>query len=107
MKNQGVFSERILTNPREKAFAELWEKENNGPITHAINFGNGLLQDLFCERIPDAFISRPYHVLHEVTESERMVAATVVQWLGTNCGMSFLDMALRNCGYEIRQLPTD
>lgn len=29
------------------------------------------------------------------------MAATVVQWLGSNIGMSFLEESLERCGYKI------
>jgi hypothetical protein len=39
------------------------------------------------------------------TERDRIVAATVIQWLGTNCGMCFLGNALERCGYKIEKKP--
>jgi len=31
-----------------------------------------------------------------------IVAATVIQWLGSNVGMSFLEESLGSCGYRIK-----
>ena len=93
--NRGHCYNRTKTCQREKSFADNWESENE-PL-HYINNGHGLLQDLFIER--KGFTDRT--MIHEITEDERMVCATVVQWLGTNCGMSFLGRALNQCGYEI------
>ena len=42
---------------------------------------------------------------HQVTDSERMVAATVVQWLGTNVGRGFLYEAFRRAGWVIKMEP--
>ena len=44
--------------------------------------------------------------LGEATERDRVVAATVVQWIGSNCGMSFLREALSQAGYELPFSPT-
>lgn len=97
-KNRGHMYDRVKHNPREAAFARHWEKENlRNPGT---NYGRGILQDLFGEEHP-MFGHRAPHFKHIVTDSERFVAATVVQWLGSNCGMSFLREALAKCGYTI------
>ncbi len=39
----------------------------------------------------------------KITLRERFIAATVIQWLGTNCGMAFLKEALDKCGLKIVQ----
>ena len=36
-----------------------------------------------------------------INNRDAMIAATVVQWLGTNCGRAFLDQALRQVGMRI------
>lgn len=94
--NRGYLYERTLHNPLEAALASAWEKENEK--RRHINFGFGILQDLFMERGKFMFESR---CVHEVTDAERMVAATVIQWLGSNCGRSFYEEALRKCGYKV------
>jgi hypothetical protein len=95
--NRGYLHERTLreSGDLEKAFADLWE-EMNGEDRGHINSGQGVLQDLFMSN-RNGF----HYVQHMVSDSERYVAATVVQWLGTNCGFSFLIEALRKCGYRI------
>lgn len=55
-------------NPREVAFAASWEKVNS-PV-----FGHPTVEYL----IPNS------------TERDAKVAATIIQWLGSNVGMSFL-----------------
>lgn len=88
--------ERTLHNPLEAALASAWENQNKE--RHHINFGFGILQDLFMERGKHTWDTK---CVHEVTDSERMVAATVIQWLGSNCGRSFYEEALRKCGYKV------
>lgn len=56
----------LQDNPREVAFAKEWQKEQSQ--------GN-LLENL----IPN------------VTQRDAQVAATVIQWLGSNIGMSFME----------------
>lgn len=88
-------------NP-EKVFADAWEKENE--INPGTNFGFGILQDLFMDRVSGHWWSHPY-ATHVLNGRERMIAATVVQWLGTNCGFGFLVDTLRKCGYRITRIP--
>ena len=95
--NRGYKFERTEYNPIEKAFYEQWLKENE-PIAH-INNGQGLLQDLFIERNADHPFSRKW--VTEINNRDRMIAATVIQWLGTNCGMAFLQDALKRIDYRI------
>lgn len=75
MKHQGLFSQRLANNPRERAFAEQWEIENK--LYHALNFLVG---------VGDA---------KEITDRDIEVAATVIQWLGSNVGMSFLSEVIK------------
>lgn len=98
-KNCGHQHERTRTNEREKIFSDLW-REANRDETHHINYGHGTLQDLFfTDR--KGLDSRFAKMIHHVTPIERYVVATVVQWLGSNCGMNFLEIALKKCGYKI------
>ena len=79
--------------------SELWIAENKPQ--QGLNFGNGTLQGLFCRRDPVLF-----EVKHIVSDKERMVAATVVQWLGTNMGRHFLTEAFRKAGWIIKMEPS-
>jgi hypothetical protein len=36
-----------------------------------------------------------------ITERDRNIAATLIQWLGSNVGMAFLHESLRRCGYDV------
>lgn len=74
MKNKGLHQYRFKENPLEKAFAKQWEKENvEGRILDYL-----LAKDL---NYPKG----------EVTDRDREVAATVIQWLGSPCGQSFVE----------------
>ena len=95
--NIGIRVERINHNEREKAFHDQWQRENI-PIS-GINHGQGTLQDLFINRGTEPLAQPKWDL--EITKRERMIVATVVQWLGSNCGMSFLEVALEKCGYKI------
>ena len=100
MKNKGLFSERQEHNPREKAFAEEWEHENERDDKFAVDHGFGTLQNLFTEG-HKYDIRNPLKWVIEITEHDRFVVATVIQWLGSNVGMSFLHSVLKKCGYKI------
>jgi hypothetical protein len=89
-------------NPREVAFAEQWVQE------HAYS---NLLSTLFVvpcvPGTPGAIYTHSFgHAVFplgvEPTERDRIVAATLMQWLGSNCGMSFLREALDRVGYRIQ-----
>lgn len=101
--DRGWLYERTEHNPREKAFADEWEKENIP--TPGLNHGFGLLQDLFIDGRPfDLDILGKRRLVHRITKAERFVTATVIQWLGSNCGMSFLEEALKKCGYRVDRI---
>lgn len=40
-------------------------------------------------------------VIQEINNRDRMIVATVIQWLGSNCGMCFLGEALERFGARI------
>lgn len=98
--NRGYKFERTKYNQREKAFYLEWLKENKP--AQGINFGQGILQDLFIEQSTDFPLTRKY--VEIITNRDRYIAATVIQWLGTNCGMSFLSEALKRFGARIEEV---
>lgn len=69
---------------REKALAAAWEAENPAP-------GSLGHQPILNALVPDC------------TQRDAQVAATVVQWLGSDVGFDFLQEALGKCGYEIAE----
>lgn len=88
--DRGHLYDRTEFSRLELSFAEAWERHNRPhPGT---NFGNGILQDLFLDH---------FCCHHRITPNERYVAATVVQWLGSNVGFSFMQGCLNACGYLI------
>jgi hypothetical protein len=79
MENIGLHADRLKPdrdNPREVAFAEQWEWEcTTGKILNKL------------------VGTAPYY--DDVTDRDRLVAATLMQWLGSNVGMSFIFEAMR------------
>lgn len=82
------------TGRLEKALSDHWAEENKA--CRAVNYGHGILQDLMIQSAktedPDF---DPW-----VTPRERKIVAMVVQWMGTNCGRSFLFEASKQAGEE-------
>jgi hypothetical protein len=74
----GLWASRLdpkQNNPREIAFASMWLAENDKEFrTNKLG----------------ALLGR------EPTEDEIQISATIIQWLGSNCGMNFLhEVAMR------------
>jgi len=90
-------------NPREVEFTAQWETKNK----HV-----DLLDALFSVpcylKDPDRCghdtsngpIKRP---LGDVTKRDRVVAATIFQWLGSDCGIDAVRQSLARCGYRIEK----
>ncbi len=80
MKIKGLNTHRFKNNPEERKFAEAWDKLNERVGGHA-----SLLDQLL-----DA--------VHATTcdGHDEVVAATVIQWLGSPVGQSWLEQL----GYE-------
>lgn len=78
---RGFSYERTFFNCHEKIFADLWEEENRR------------------QSLLDMLLG---HCGDQATQRDEYVAAGIVQWLGTNCGHSFLEEALKRCGYELK-----
>lgn len=103
--NVGLQSHRLLpecNNPRELAFAAAWENENervnsSGHILASLLYGHGHGRESRCsEECKSIARLAPSTMAHD-----RVVAAAVIQWLGSNVGFDFLREALHACGYEI------
>lgn len=80
MKNIGLRHSRFKDHPLERRFAEEWERRNSGDVRH------GILDYILAEE--------PNHPRGEVSDRDRQVAATVIQWLGSNVGSGFIDDVL-------------
>jgi len=88
-------------NPREVAIAELWTRQ------HAHNDTLRTLFEVPCmDDDPDKTAYHPgwgwsKTPLGEPTERDRIVAASIIQWTMTGCGMSLVNEALEANGYRI------
>lgn len=84
MKHIGLHASRLKkdqNNPREVAFAEQWQKEND----------EGQILSWLLSRNSE----QKQSIKSKPSERDIEVAATVIQWLGSNVGMSFLEEAIR------------
>jgi hypothetical protein len=94
---------------REQVFAEEWAEQNQR--VPGLNYGQGLLQDLMVtqrDARPGDLAVRDHHrffrrlrVAFGVTLRERVIVATVIQWLGSNVGWCFLEKCINRCGYDL------
>jgi hypothetical protein len=80
MRNKGKWQYRFKDNPLEKAFAQEWEDRNNGRM------GPDTLDYMLAED--------PNRPMGEVSDRDREVAATVIQWLGSHVGSRFVKNVL-------------
>jgi hypothetical protein len=101
-KNKGIRVHR-LEHPGsyiEKAFHDQWLKDNYPD--KSTSFGHGILQDLFIESKSHPFAVNPKtEVIEIITDRDRKIVATVIQWLGTNIGQCFLHESLRRVNARI------
>jgi hypothetical protein len=83
VKNRGFLHERTQSphGDLEKAFADSWEQK--------------------AEYLMPLLFRDGGHQALTVSLRDRFVAATVIQWLGTNIGFHFTCSALKQCGYEV------
>jgi hypothetical protein len=87
----------------EKAFADAWEKDNlresaPQPILCAL-----LRSPEVPSRPLSGFDERPWYFGEPPTQRDAIVAATVIQWLGSNVGRCFLAEVLKAEGWAILQ----
>lgn len=115
--NRGHSLRRVMAMPDakdrtgrlERALFDCWQEENEE--VPGLNDGNGTLQGLIRQ---DAglggitFLATGHKMKPQVdpptpwllTNRERRIAATVIQWLGTNCGRGFLYKVERRAGIK-------
>ena len=84
MLNKGLHQNRFDFATEERFYAEAWEGRNtaNSSGPSFLN-GKGVLDYLLAEDNNNP--------CGEVTDRDRVVAATVIQWLGSHVGNSFLE----------------
>lgn len=123
-QNRGVGHERVkykFINKRinpELVFQQEWDKINrNRP---EINHGIGIAQRLLIvpEQMAHKFngpnrddiemysdLLKKEICIYKLTLREQKIIASIIQWLGTNCGFGFLMTCLERCGYNIDYIP--
>ena len=79
MRNKGMHQYRFKQNPLEERFAVEWERHNE--------------QGRTLDYILAKDNNRPNS--DDVTERDRLVAATVIQWLGSPVGQEFIEKVLK------------
>jgi hypothetical protein len=79
---------------REKAFSEVWEKENT-----RLSGGDVAFALLCCQPSAEGWSGLEQY--RELTQDIATDAATLIQWLGSNVGYSFLEEALERAGLKI------
>lgn len=89
LKHEGHLFERTKTMPREKEFMDAW-KELNIPKSY-LNSGYTTLENILLPEFPNGGFTAFRALKGELSERDCYVAASVIQWLGTNCGQGFLD----------------
>lgn len=74
---QGLHTNRFSSNPLEKAFADEWNEKNT------------------FERVLEYLLSID-NVPRETSDEAQEVASTVIQWLGSSVGLSFVTKVLND-----------
>lgn len=80
LEHESYSPERLKYGVEERVFLERWKKRNRR--VPGINRGYTLLEHILCKG-DQAFPE-------QVSQRDAYVAASVIQWLGTNCGKAFL-----------------
>ena len=75
MKHDGKSTHRLSSNPVEKALHDAWQEENDVSNTLEYLLGSDNRRGV-------------------VSKHDALVAATVIQWLGSSCGANFLKRAM-------------
>ena len=90
----GIGHERLTfeSSRVERLYRLAWQDAHQGPM-----YGGG---STFCDLLSAIMVetrlrSDPFGARAALTRRDRVVAATVVQWLGTNVGRCFVDDVLR------------
>ena len=89
IKHVSLSPERLKHNGSvaERVFIKLWQEENEREL--GINSGLALLEVLLDKERTLPGSLRP-RIPSDITQRDAEVAASVIQWLGTNCGSTFL-----------------
>ena len=103
VQHKGIFFNRTKELPREAALQQAWEKHNLESERYSGSGCRDFLESLFTDRGKSFglwwFRSRK---LKTISNRDRMIVATVIQWLGSNVGFNFLSQALLSAGYVVK-----
>lgn len=88
-----------LVGARERIFVEEWAKENQA---HHGECNSYVLQHILSTEKRQT-LGGPVPVLDYVSQRDAHVATSVIQWLGTNCGQSFLHIVNRRIEQEMKE----
>lgn len=91
LSHVGLNRSRCENSVSEKAFAEAWSKRNDKPAGSAV----GYLAQIMNPASAEWSLTDEHQVL---TWRDCLVAATVIQWLGSNGGAAFLEEVLAVAG---------
>lgn len=90
---------RSIWNPAEVVYAEQWEIENKR--VPELNNGFGALELSLNSPVKDELHSGLFHYpISPITQRDAFVAATVIQWLGTNIGRCFMQKCVEKIEKE-------
>lgn len=84
-KFRGKSTHRLADNPREKIFSDAWVKENKPANYPLVKYS--LLEQLLSD---DGGKTKA-----DVSDRDEMIAATVIQWLGSPVGYQWLVETMR------------
>lgn len=97
LRHEGFYAARLAyDNPREIAFATQWKEENKRHhiLAHLLMQGEGIAGPCYQKVTEHA----PYN------QQSASIAATVIQWLGSNVGFDFLRQCIEKAGYTIEKV---
>lgn len=103
IKPIGLHAKRVrpgTSDYREVAFVEQWQSDHDDILNLLLRVPCEKDDPNIagCERGTGFPYSRPIGV---PTERDRIIAETLIQWLGSNCGMAFVQAALRRVGGDV------
>lgn len=90
---QGLSPYRYADNPAENVFAKAWQKLNE----RRPGYPHGTLEYL----MDPAGRGTP---MPPLTERDHLVAATVIQWLGSPVGLQWLDETLKTANHQLKKI---
>lgn len=97
IKHTGRSTHRLSSNPIEAAFAQAWAKENSPK--QFVNRGHGIAEQLLCGEGTGA-------ITRDLSQQEATAATTIIQWLGSPVGFSWLLRTIQECPESRAQIKT-